>query len=118
MSAITQEMLREMAQLTALSGRISSIQIHNLKMFPLVFFDAVDEVRISYDLLPIKTVEDEPVKNNLLVAYHLTLDESKNENLDKRYSALESSVRNLFWNDVSVEVFFNGHIKYKSVQNE
>ena len=117
MSAITAEMLKEMAQLTALSGRISSIQIHNLKMFPLIFFDEVQEVRISYDLLPIKTVEDEPVKNNLLVAYHLGLDESKNEDLDKRYSALEKSVRTLFWTDVTIEVYFNSKIVYKSVQN-
>lgn len=111
------EILKEMAQLTALSGRISSIQIHNLKMFPLVFFDAVETVKIDYDLAPMKTVEDEPVKNNLLVAYYLTLDETKNQDLDKRFMALEQSVRNLFWTDTKVEIYFNDQIKYKSIKH-
>jgi hypothetical protein len=111
------EILKEMASLTALSGRISSIQIHNLKMFPLVFFDSIDQVRIDYDLAPTKTMDDEPTKNNLLVAYYLTLDESKNQDLDKRYIALEQSVRNLFWSDTIVEIYFNDQIKYKSKKN-
>lgn len=113
-----------MARLTTLSGRISDVQIRNLKMFPLVFFEAVQEVKIDYDLSHKSDVLEDtsgnlvinsPTRNNY-VAYYLTLEESKNQDLDKRYEALEKSVRTLFWNDISVEVYFNDKIKYKSAK--
>lgn len=123
-SPSTSELLSEMARLTTLSGRISDVQIRNLKMFPLVFFDQVQEVKIDYDVSHKSDVLEDtsgnlvinaPTRNNY-VAYYLTLDESKNADLDKRYLALEKSVRTLFWNDLSVEVYFNEKIRYKSVK--
>jgi hypothetical protein len=114
-----------MARLTTLSGRISDAQIKNLQLFPLVFFNGVKEVKIDYDLghksdvledgLSGKLVINAPTKNHH-VSYYLTLDEAGNTDLNKRYSALEASVRTLFWSDVSVEIFFNGQIKYKSMK--
>lgn len=63
-----------------------------------------------------KLIINLPTRNNY-VAYYLTLEETKNtEDLDKRYMALEKSVRTLFWNDVSVEVYFNNKIMYKSAK--
>ena len=119
----TPELLSEMARLTALSGRISDVQARNLQMFPLVFFNDVKEVRIDYDLshksdvledTDGKLIINAPTRNNY-VAYYLELDETKNtELLDQRYFALERSVRTLFWTDISVEIFFNGKIMYKS----
>lgn len=114
--ASTKKLLSEMAQLTALSGRISELQAHNLKLFPLVFFDGIEEVKIEYDLAPIKTMDDEPTFSNSIVSYHLTVDESKNTDLEKRFIALESSIRCLFWSDVVTEVYFNDKIKYKSTK--
>jgi hypothetical protein len=121
----TPELLSEMARLTALSGRISDVQIKNLQMFPLVFFEAVQELKIDYDLSHKSDVLEDtdgkliinvPTRNNY-VAYYLTLDETKNtEDLDKRYMALEKSVRALFWTDLAIEVYFNGKIMYKSVK--
>jgi hypothetical protein len=120
----TPELLSEMARLTALSGRISDVQIRNLQMFPLVFFNDVESVKIDYDLSHKSDVLEDPdgkliinapTRNNY-VAYYLTLDEAKNELLDQRYFALERSVRMLFWTDLSVEVYFNGKIMYKSVR--
>jgi len=116
------ELLSEMARLTALSNRISEVQIKNLQMFPLVFFDGVTECKIDYDLghkadvledPEGKIVINAPVRNNY-IAYYLVIDKSKQADLDKRYQALEQAVRTLFWNDVAVEVYFNGNIKYKS----
>jgi hypothetical protein len=118
----TPELLSEMARLTALSGRISDVQVKNLQMFPLVFFDHVTEVKVDYDLshksdvledTEGKLIINAPTRNNY-VAYYLVLDESKCTDLDKRFMALEKSVRTLFWTDVSVEIYFNGQIKYKS----
>jgi lipopolysaccharide biosynthesis glycosyltransferase len=111
----TAETLKEMARLTMLSSRISDVQIKNLQYFPLVFFNDVSEVKIEYDLLPDKSISDEPTKCSSLISYYLTIDEPKNDNLGKRFLALEESVRSLFWDDIKVEVYFNGQIKYKSV---
>src|SRR5271168_726111 len=123
MTPSTPELLSEMARLTALSGRISDVQEKNLKLFPMVFFNDVDVCKIDYDLSHKQDVLEDiegnlaisaPAKNHF-VAYHLTLNETSNTfGLDKRYEALEKSVRTLFWTDVSVEVYLNGQIKYKS----
>ena len=118
----TPELLCEMARLTALSGRISEVQERNLKMFPLVFFEGVQECKVDYDLSHKSDVLEDTSGNlvintptrNAYVSYYLTLDESQNSDLDKRYMALEKSVRTLFWTDLTVEIYFNGNIKYKS----
>jgi hypothetical protein len=114
---VTPGLLKEMARLSVLSGRISETQSKNLQYFPLVFFESVKEVKIDYDLTPDKSMGDVPTHSNSLVSYYLTLDESKNDNLEKRYLALEKSVRTLFWTDIVVEVYFNDQIKYKSKNN-
>lgn len=107
------QQIREMATLTILSNRINPIQEKNLKMYPLVFFDGVKSVRIEYDLQHKKTTNDEPVINSSLISYYLEID-GHNSHLDSRFDALEKSVRNLFWNDLSVEVYFNDKIVFKS----
>jgi hypothetical protein len=113
----TQELLSEMARLTALSGRISDIQIKNLQTFPLIFFNGIKEIKIDYDLAPVKTMDDSPTFSNSRVSYYLALTEDNNEGLDRRFFALEESVRTLFWKDVTLEVYFNDKIKYKSALN-
>jgi len=110
----TNETLREMARLTALSGRISDVQSKNLQYFPLVFFESVKQVKIDYDLAPTKSMGDEPTQSNSIVSYFIELDESQNSDLDKRFLALEKSVKTLFWTDLVVEIYFNDQIKYKS----
>lgn len=109
-----QDKLKEMARLTALSGRICDVQIKNLQMFPLVFFEGIKEVKVDYDLIPNKSMSDDPTNCNSLVSYYLDLDETKNGDLDKRFIALEKSVKNMFWNDIKIEVYFNNQIKYKT----
>ena len=110
----TNEILREMARLTALSGRISDVQEKNLTMFPFIFFDGIKEVKIDYDLAPAKSMDDTPTFINSLISYHLAVDESINNELKERFGFLEAAVRTLFWSDVVIEVYFNDQIKYKS----
>lgn len=122
----TKELLNEMAKLTTMSNRISTVQEKNMKMFGLVFFNGVkaEDLQIKYDLShKADIIEDEinnkliintPTRNSYVAYYYSDIDESVNPEIEKRYLALEKSVRTLFWNDVKVEVYFNNKIKYKS----
>lgn len=120
----TPELLSEMARLTALSNRISDVQIKNLQTFPFCYFDGIKEAKINYDLSHKSNVLDDPTNDkliidspvkNLLVAYHLILDDKvENFHLEHRFNALEKSVRTLFWKDVLIEIYFGEKIVYKS----
>lgn len=118
MSDIDQDLekqIKEMALLTVLSNKINPIQEQNLKMYPMVFFQGVKSVKIDFDLQHRKTTMDEPVINSNIVSYYITIDENaQNEHLAERFKYLEQSVKNLFWNDLTVEVYFNDIIKFKS----
>lgn len=125
----TELQIRDMAKLTMLENKINDVQVQNLRMFALVFFDGVVEAQIDYDFAVIKpAVEyEEDVKkldikykfkkpeHNSKVIYNLTLD-SKHENasMDRRFEALTTSVRNLFWKEVKVIVYLNGKLAFET----
>lgn len=119
-NSVIRDRLREMAQLSVLSRRISEIQIKNLQHYPFVFFNNVKSVKIDYDLEYIERDETSPTKEkpvlfHSLVKYDLELDESKNqENLNKRIFCLEEAVRILFWKDMKLQVALNGKMIYRS----
>jgi len=121
--------IREMAKLSLLSNKISPIQEKNLKIFPFIFFDGVQSVKIDYDFSNNQTVEtEEDIKNleisykinqletkHFRVTYYLTIDQEPDSLLiNNRFFALENSVRNLFWKETKVEVFINNELKYQS----
>ena len=111
----TKQKLKEMAQLTVFANRISEVQEKNLKMFPFVFFMNVKEVSINYDLGHGVSEDLKEVHHKSFVSYDLTLDDSIVDiNLERRFLALESSVRHLFWNDIRVQIMFNGKRVYES----
>lgn len=119
----TKQIVKDMAKLVLVSGKISETHEKNMKMYPLIYFDGVKEVKIDYDLSH-KADAMVDRKNNLtvstphrhnVVSYYLTMiPGAKNEKLDKRFTALEASIRTLFWKDVIVEVFMDDKIVYKS----
>lgn len=118
-----------MARLSILEDKLNDIQIKNLRMFSLIFFNGVKEASIEYDLkldrpvvefekdvkkMEIKYKFPRP-KTNHGIIYRITLDESQdNSNLDKRFFAIEKAVRDLFWNNIKVTVFFNDKLVYES----
>lgn len=102
-------------------------------MYPLVFFNGVSEVKVDYDFSSGQLIDTEENLDkvditykfnkldtkNFRVSYYLTLDsESDNNQIDKRFQAIESSVRNLFWKEVKVEVYFNNELKYPIVDDK
>jgi hypothetical protein len=88
------------------SGRISEVHLANLKRFPFMFFNGVIEARLEHD---ISTIKETPST----ISYDLTLPQ-ENDNLDKRFSALESAVRSIFWKEIQVKLSINSK-EYKSV---
>lgn len=128
--------IRGMAKLTILDNKLNDIQLTNLKMFPLVFFNGVKEAKIDYDFSISKPsvdfdIEKHPTdyekrgvkysfdrpSHNSVVEYRLTIDETQeNSHPENRFLALEKAVHNLFWKEVKVTVFFN-EIKVYETKN-
>lgn len=113
--------IRDMAKLSVLSGKISESQEKNLKMFPLIMFNGVKSAIIDYDLANrldrMVQKEDEKDKEKAVytVSYKLSIDDNAdNSPLDRRFLALESSVRSIFWKDIVVKVYFNDRKVYES----
>jgi hypothetical protein len=124
-----------MARLTLLTNRLNPIQEKNLKLYPLVFFNGVTEAKVDFDLSSdqlIETLEsvdkkdthtelnvsykfDKAETRHLRVTYHLTIDETAdNSHLDKRFEAIEKSVRNLLFKEIKVQVFINSKLAFES----
>ena len=125
--------IRDMARLSILENRLNDIQIKNLRMFPLIFFNGVSEAKINYDFSVGKPSVDYEIENKTdpdklsikysfdrpelksMVEYSLTMDESQtNDHLENRFLALEKAVRHLFWKEVKVIVLFNDKKVYES----
>lgn len=123
MSDDISQTVKDMAKLVVASNRISEVHEMNLKTYPFIFFEQITEAKIDYDLY-VRHDVDLDGKNNLTikkpltnchVSYYLTLNEDANKtNLQRRFETLENSVRALFWKDLSVEIYFNDNIVYKS----
>jgi hypothetical protein len=127
-----------MAKLSILENKLNDIQLKNLKMFPLIFFNGVSQAEIEYDLSISKPsvdfdIEHEKVLNDKepnkldakysfdrpthksMVEYKLTIDENQiNDFLDNRFLALEKAVRSLFWKEVRIIILFNDKKVYET----
>lgn len=124
-----EQLIRDMAMLSITSGRISSIQEKNLKMFPLIFFNNVKQVKIDYDFSNTALVDYEQDNKEVQIKYnfqkidtsHFKINyyidfenDEKQDNLDKRFTALEESVKGLFWKNMKVNVYFGNELVYES----
>ncbi len=123
MSDDIKEQVKGMAALVISSNRLSEFHEKNLKMYPFIFFERIDNVKIDYDLsvrhdVDIDSKSNITVKKPLhhcFIAYHLTLNEDANKsNLQRRFETLENSVKTLLWKELIVEIYFNDKIVYKS----
>lgn len=111
--------VKELAQLALLSNRISDFHEKNLRAYPFVFFNDLDSVVLTYDLSRQLDSKDlSPGVEHNAVRYDLSLkDSASNDFLEKRFLALEQSVRNLLWSDIVLIVSINGKVVYESNKN-
>lgn len=88
------------------SGRLSEVHVKNLQSFPWIFFNDLKEAKLDYDIATTK-------EGSSLICYDLVLDK-ENDSLSKRYLALESAVKALFWKEIKVKISINSKEVYKS----
>lgn len=125
----TQDQVREMAKLTLMTNKLNPLQEKNLKLYPLIFFNGIKSAKMDFDLSSQQLVDSEEnhktldvtyqfrkaETNHLRVSYYLDLeDKVENNDIAKRYEALEKSVRNLLWKEIKVQVFIDGKLEYES----
>lgn len=123
MSEDIKDTVRGMAALVVNSNRISEVHEKSMKMYPLIYFEGVSQVKIDYDLSHQSDVSVDKQNNitvksplrHCFVSYYLTIDESQlDENIKKRWAALENSTRTLFWKDLPIKVYFNDRLVFES----
>ena len=105
-----------MALATIMTGRINPIQEMNLKTLPMVLFNGVKSATIEYDFAarPESDADFSKVTVNSFVKYKLAIGDVENDNLDKRFKALENAIRYFFWKNVTVIVLFNDKLVFES----
>jgi hypothetical protein len=104
---LAEQSIADLTKLGLFFGRISEVHIKNLKAFPFIFFNGVSKTsNMDYD---IATKKDQ----DSTISYNLDMTE-ENDHLDKRYKAIETAVRDLFWKEMKVKISINGKEVYKS----
>lgn len=97
--------IRDLNALGMFAGRISEPQVKSMQSYPFIFFNTVQKVSIDYEIAQTKSVQS-------YVSYDLTLTED-NDQLPKRFEALQSALRSLFWKELDLKLFINGK-EYKN----
>ena len=91
-----------------MSGTISEVHIKNLQSFPFIFFNEISECKIEYSVATTNKAE------RTEFVYNITLNLESNDNLPKRYEALQNAVRALFWKEAQIIIKLNGQEVYKN----
>lgn len=105
----TQQILEDMRKLTMLNGEISSIHELNLKKWPFVAFEGVESSEVDYDL----TKDTIVAKGEGFVEFKLAIEPmAENSLMKQRCETITAWVRDMFWPEIRVSVFFNGIEQY------
>ncbi len=90
-------------------GRVPETHLISLKSFPFIFFnDHTEAPRLDYSVATKK--EDDYT----YFKYSFNIKLESNDQLEKRYRALETAVRDLFWKEAKIQININGKEVYKS----
>lgn len=108
--------LDDMRKITMLTGEISSVHEQSLKKWPYIVFDDVEDVEIKYDL----SKESQKDNKGNVVDFFISLpseDISGIQNFDSRCENMVLWVRDMFWQDIEVNIHINGLLEYKNSEN-
>jgi hypothetical protein len=112
----TQDMLEEMKKVTMVSGRVSSVQLQNMKMWGNVVFQNFSKIELTYSLDPNQYSEGSDGNMKLVdnpeffVAYDVfkkskVSDENTYLGTKETVVAfLERAIRTMFWDGIQVKV--------------
>jgi hypothetical protein len=89
------------------TGQLSEVHVENMKRLPFIFFNGIKSINLAYDI-GLKR-EDKSI-----MTYKLDLDKESNNELPKRYAALESALRSLFWKELILEIYIGDELEFKS----
>jgi len=108
----TKDILEDMRKITMLTGELSSIHELNLKKWPYVAFEGVEKSEVDYDLSKDYTKE----VGEGYVHFYLTIypEHEDQKLLKERCDQVTQWVRNMFWEEINVTVFFNKVKQYSN----
>jgi len=108
----TKAILEDMRKITMLTGDISTIHQQSMTKWPYLAFEGVDEVEVRYDLTKDYTLET----GEGYVHFHLTVQPEYLEPdlLEKRCESIVLWVRDMFWSEIRVKIFFNEVLKHSN----
>jgi hypothetical protein len=87
-----------------LSKNLSDFQIENLRQWPFVFFNGVENVSVSWNFIEEK--DGEELFSPGFVTFDITT--QKTNDLATSVVFLESCVKLMFWSDTKVNILING----------
>ena len=105
----TEAILKDLRNITMLTGEISSLHEKNLKTWVFVAFDGVENLEIKYDLS--KDYHKEVGES--YIDFYLEVEPmAVNEKFEERCKTLTGWVRDMLWNDIKVKIFINSVNQY------
>lgn len=100
-----EKQLEDMRKITMLTGQLSSVHEKTLKTWPMILYDCVGEIQIKYDLTKEYTQE----VGEGYIKYYVDL-EKVPEGIKEKSKHLVLWSRNVFWNDIKIEVYINNEL--------
>jgi hypothetical protein len=98
-----QDLLKDLNKGVILTGRLSEVHVKNLQNYPFIFFEGVESVEISYNIITDPNQSLPGVGS--VVRFKIKMDKEKNQSImEKRLDALKNSVKHILWPSVSVIV--------------
>jgi len=104
-----EKILEDMRKITMLTGEISDVHEKNLKQWPYILFDNVQEVEIKYDLTKDRTKE----VGQGYIQFDVTTD-LEQQHVEIKGDNLSKWARDMLWKEIEIRIKINGEIKYRN----
>lgn len=91
--------LDDLRKMVLVTGQLSSVHVNTLRSAPLVFFDNLDHVKISYNI-----DTENPVSSVVEFQLVFNSDHIKDDIWEKRVDALKNTVKTILWKDIKINI--------------